>query len=81
MNSTIKRIKRINTTAMAIITGPEVREKVSVGVVTVKAPVKFWGPLVAPVMMIFWAPSATVGMVIVPERLPLAFTVREWVAE
>jgi hypothetical protein len=63
-------------TVTGVPTGPEVGEKVA-DPVTVKALVRINEPLLAPVMTTFLPPPTAVGIVTVPERTPLASTVRE----
>jgi hypothetical protein len=67
-------------TVTILPTGPEVGLKVAVAIVTVKAPVNVWAPLFVPVMTMGWAPAPIEGTVIVPDKLPLPFTVRVLVA-
>jgi hypothetical protein len=67
-------------TVTILPTGPEVGLKVAVAIVTVKAPVNVWAPLFVPVITMGWAPALTEGTVIVPDKLPLLFTVRVLVA-
>jgi hypothetical protein len=50
--------------------------KTAVAIVTVNVLPKVWAPLVFPVITMFWAPVAIEGTVMVPDRLPLAFTDR-----
>jgi hypothetical protein len=67
-------------TVTILPTGPEVGLKVAVAVVTVKALLNVLAPLTVPVMTIVLAPALIDGTMIVPDKMPLLFTVKLLVA-
>ena len=63
-------------TVIVVPTGPELGLKLADAVVTLKALVKVWAPLAAPVMIMSLVPAGSEGTVMVPDRAPVLSTVR-----
>jgi hypothetical protein len=70
----------VPVTAITVPTGPLTGSKTAVVVVTVKALGKVCVPLADPVIAMYLRPTANVGTVMVPDRLPAPLTVRVCVA-